>query len=45
MKILGIEFKYNLAWGNPYINRIIAKSNSLSYTLRYITFELNRKGT
>ena len=33
MKIVGIQFNYNLAW-KDHIDRVVAKVNSLTYALR-----------
>jgi hypothetical protein len=43
MKILGIDFKYDLSW-HEYVDKIIAKTNSLSYALRYVNSKLSRNG-
>ena len=41
MKILGIEFKYDLSW-DDHIIRTLAKTNSLSYALRFLNSKLSR---
>lgn len=43
MKILGVDFRYDLSW-DDHINRTLAKTNSLSYALRFLNSKLSRSG-
>ncbi len=43
MKILGINFRYDLGW-DVHVSMVINKVNSLSYALRYVNSKLSRQG-